>query len=57
MTSGPFPVNSSVEHPEWGRGLVVGREDDRIVVLFDSVGYKTISLDLANERQLLRPVP
>ncbi|GIH25097.1 ATP-dependent DNA helicase RecQ [Acrocarpospora phusangensis] len=41
---GPFPVHSEVRHTSWGRGVVLSREHDRIVVLFDSVGYKTLAL-------------
>src|SRR3712207_8767939 len=40
----PFPVDSAVEHTEWGAGMVMRHEEDRIVVLFDEVGYKTLAL-------------
>jgi ATP-dependent DNA helicase RecQ len=40
----PFPLGAQVEHTEWGRGEVMSFEGDRIVVLFDSVGYRTLSL-------------
>ncbi|MBO3752765.1 RecQ family ATP-dependent DNA helicase [Streptosporangiaceae bacterium NEAU-GS5] len=39
-----FPVNTKVEHTAWGLGTVMSGEADRITVLFDSVGYKTLSL-------------
>ncbi|GAA1001864.1 RecQ family ATP-dependent DNA helicase [Acrocarpospora macrocephala] len=42
--AGPFPVHAKVQHVRWGRGVVLSREHDRIVVLFDSVGYKTLAL-------------
>jgi ATP-dependent DNA helicase RecQ len=52
----PFPVGSAVTHPEWGRGTVQTYEEgDRIVVLFDTAGYKTLSLDLVEGHHLLRP--
>jgi ATP-dependent DNA helicase RecQ len=53
----PFPVGSQVTHPEWGRGTVQTYEEgDRIVVLFDTAGYKTLSLDLVEGHHLLKPV-
>ncbi len=30
-------------------------EEDKIVVLFDQVGYRTLSLELVTEATLLRP--
>jgi ATP-dependent DNA helicase RecQ len=50
----PFPVETPVEHPEWGAGVVMRVEDDRLVVLFDEVGYKTLALAAVTEHQLLR---
>jgi ATP-dependent DNA helicase RecQ len=49
----PFAVQSQVEHEEFGRGTVTDREDDRVTVLFEDVGYRTLSLDLVEERGLL----
>ncbi len=42
-------------HPEWGTGTVSGRERDQITVVFDSVGYRTLALDIVREKDLLRP--
>ena len=53
----PFAIDSGVEHPQWGRGTVMGYEEGIITVLFDSVGYKTLSIDLVEEKELLAPVP
>jgi ATP-dependent DNA helicase RecQ len=50
----PFPVETPVEHSEWGNGVVMRVEDDRIVVLFDEVGYKTLGLAAVTENELLR---
>ncbi|GAA2699802.1 RecQ family ATP-dependent DNA helicase [Micromonospora olivasterospora] len=50
---GPFPVHSQVRHPEWGGGLVLSYEDDRMTVLFDEVGYKTLSVRVVSEQGLL----
>ena len=51
--SGPFPVHSTVRHAEWGPGLVLSYEDDRMTVLFDEVGYKTLSVPVVSEQGLL----
>ncbi|MGI5215375.1 RecQ family ATP-dependent DNA helicase [Plantactinospora sp. CA-290183] len=53
---GPFPVHSSVRHAEWGTGLVLGYEEDRMTVLFDEVGYKTLSVPVVSEQGLLAAV-
>jgi ATP-dependent DNA helicase RecQ len=49
----PFPEQSRVRHNAWGDGLVVRNDGDAVVVLFDDVGYKTLSLDLVLEKGLL----
>ncbi len=53
----PFPLQSQVRHATWGTGLVMRYEGDRIVVLFDEVGYKTLSLEAVHRRGLLEAVP
>jgi len=50
----PFPVETPVEHSEWGPGVVMRVEDDRVVVLFDEVGYKTLGIAAVTENGLLR---
>jgi ATP-dependent DNA helicase RecQ len=50
----PFEVGSAVTHSEWGKGEVQRYETDRVVVLFESVGYRTLDLDLVAEKGLLR---
>jgi ATP-dependent DNA helicase RecQ len=49
----PFPVSSVVRHREWGSGTVMGYERDRVVVLFEDVGYKTLSVPVVRRRGLL----
>ena len=51
----PFALGSRVAHASWGDGLVQRYEADKIVVLFDEVGYKTLAVDLVVERRLLEP--
>jgi ATP-dependent DNA helicase RecQ len=52
----PFPEQSRVVHPTFGEGLVLRHEEGAVVVLFDDAGYRTLSLELVAERDLLRPV-
>jgi ATP-dependent DNA helicase RecQ len=51
--AGPFPVGARVEHAEWGEGAVQRYDGDQVTVLFDAVGYKTLSLALVVEGDLL----
>jgi ATP-dependent DNA helicase RecQ len=53
--SGPYPVHSTVRHQQWGAGMVMGYEDERMTVLFDDVGYKTLSVPVVREQGLLMP--
>ena len=48
-----FPVHSRVRHGEWGTGMVMGYEEDRMTVLFDEVGYKTLSVPVVRDNALL----
>jgi ATP-dependent DNA helicase RecQ len=49
----PFAVHSKVRHDEWGSGMVMGYEEDRMTVLFDELGYKTLSVPVVLENKLL----
>ena len=49
----PFAVGTRVEHARWGEGVVQRYDGDQVVLLFDSVGYKTLSIKLVRERELL----
>jgi ATP-dependent DNA helicase RecQ len=55
QAAGPYPVHSTVRHPEWGAGMVMGYEQERMTVLFDDVGYKTLSVPVVREQGLLAP--
>ncbi|MFI7495923.1 RecQ family ATP-dependent DNA helicase [Kocuria sp. M4R2S49] len=46
-----WEIQTPVVHREWGHGIVMGAEPDRIIVLFDSVGYKELSLRLVQEHE------
>ena len=52
-TAKPFPLNSRVDHKEWGPGLVMRHDDDVLTVLFEQEGYKTLSRKTVLERGLL----
>ncbi|WP_117214610.1 RecQ family ATP-dependent DNA helicase [Allorhizocola rhizosphaerae] len=51
-----FAVQSRVTHAQWGAGIVMREEHDRITVLFEEVGYRTLSLKAIKARNLLAPV-
>jgi ATP-dependent DNA helicase RecQ len=51
----PFPIDSQVVHKVWGSGLVMRYAGDTMVVLFDSVGYRTLAIDLVMREGLLAP--
>jgi ATP-dependent DNA helicase RecQ len=45
-----------VVHREWGPGVVMHRESDRVTVLFEQVGYKTLAHEVLDaDPELLRP--
>jgi len=52
---GPFALQSHVVHEEFGAGVVTDVEEDRLTVLFDEVGYRTLSLEVVVREELLRP--
>ena len=50
----PFTPETPVVHTEWGPGVVMRLEDDRVVVLFEEVGYKTLALKAVEANDLLQ---
>ena len=54
--SARFGAAQRVRHVEWGEGEVVRADDDTVVVVFDDKGYRTLSLELVEERGLLEIV-
>ncbi|MFC4056821.1 RecQ family ATP-dependent DNA helicase [Planomonospora corallina] len=55
VAGGPFAMHARVRHSAWGPGTVMSRENDRITVLFEEVGYKTLSLEAVERDDLLAP--
>jgi ATP-dependent DNA helicase RecQ len=51
----PFPLESRVAHGSWGEGRVLAYDDDTMTVLFDEGGYRTLSVELVRDKQLLHP--
>jgi ATP-dependent DNA helicase RecQ len=51
-----FPLSSRVVHSSWGEGVVMRYEGDKMVILFDEVGYKTLGVDLVKQRGLIEQV-
>jgi ATP-dependent DNA helicase RecQ len=51
----PFALHSTVHHAAWGTGTVLGYDDDRMTVLFEAVGYKTLSVASVRRGNLLIP--
>lgn len=52
----PYELNSRVAHKSWGEGTIMRYEDDKVVILFEQVGYKTLSTMTAVLEGLLRRV-
>jgi ATP-dependent DNA helicase RecQ len=48
-----FPPETAVRHREWGPGVVMSTEEDRITVFFEEEGYKVLALDAIREHDLL----
>jgi len=46
-----------VSHDQWGRGEVMSEGDGKITILFESVGYRTLSLAVVTDKQLLVALP
>ena len=51
--AGRYPVQQAVRHRDWGRGVVVASEPTQVTVLFDEVGYKTLSIAAITRNNLL----
>jgi ATP-dependent DNA helicase RecQ len=49
----PFAVGERVQHPEFGDGTIQRLDDGIVTVVFDRVGYKTLSQEIVTRRGLL----
>jgi ATP-dependent DNA helicase RecQ len=48
-----LPVDTVVRHREWGSGVVIGGDHERITVLFEDFGYRALSMAAVREHGLL----
>lgn len=48
-----LPVDTGVRHREWGAGVVIGGDHERVTVLFDEFGYRTLSMRAVRDHGLL----
>jgi ATP-dependent DNA helicase RecQ len=55
LDGSPYALQEQVRHEEFGPGVVTDLEEDRLTVLFDDVGYRTLSLEVVAEQELLVP--
>ncbi|MFB0619056.1 ATP-dependent DNA helicase RecQ [Streptomyces sp. AGS-58] len=51
-----YPVGTEVRHGQWGDGTVLSEDQDRITVLFDQAGYRTLALEAVAGRDDLLTV-
>ncbi|MFF9086081.1 RecQ family ATP-dependent DNA helicase [Streptomyces sp. NPDC014991] len=51
-----YPVGTEVRHAQWGEGTVLSEDQDRITVLFDQAGYRTLALEAVAGRDDLLTV-
>ncbi|MFI6407691.1 RecQ family ATP-dependent DNA helicase [Streptomyces sp. NPDC050548] len=52
-----YPPGVRVHHDQWGQGEVMSGGDGKITILFTSVGYRTLSLAVVTDKQLLTALP
>jgi ATP-dependent DNA helicase RecQ len=50
----PFPLKARVMHKKLGEGTVMRYEADKVVVLFDTEGYKSIVAQFAVDKELMK---
>jgi ATP-dependent DNA helicase RecQ len=55
VQAGLFSPGERVIHHEWGPGLVLDAEADRLTVLFDDHGYRELATQVVAGRHLLAP--
>jgi ATP-dependent DNA helicase RecQ len=51
--SAAFGANAAVRHEEFGPGTVLDDDGEVVTVLFDDVGYKTLSVAVVRDQKLL----
>lgn len=56
QTPTPFSVGMRVAHTAWGEGEILRVNGDTFTVLFDTVGYKSLAIELVQEQGLLEMI-
>lgn len=56
VADGPYGLHTAVAHEAFGSGTVTDVEGDRVTVLFEDLGYRTLSPDLVESEGPLRAV-
>jgi ATP-dependent DNA helicase RecQ len=49
LADAPYAVQDHVRHEEFGPGVVTDVEEDRLTVLFEEMGYRTLALELVED--------
>jgi ATP-dependent DNA helicase RecQ len=55
VPTGLFSPGERVTHHQWGPGLVLDAEADRLTVLFDDYGCRELATQVVSGRHLLDP--
>jgi len=53
----PIAAGTAVEHREWGPGVVLQGDSERITVLFDYYGYRMLSVEAISDNPVLTARP
>jgi ATP-dependent DNA helicase RecQ len=51
-----FDPKTRVVHKAWGKGVIEEYEGDKVTVLFDEIGRKTLSVEAVRQQNLLHPL-
>jgi ATP-dependent DNA helicase RecQ len=54
--NGSFDPKTRVIHKAWGKGVIEAYQGDKVTVLFDEIGRKTLSVDTIRQNDLLNPL-
>src|SRR5690606_12961514 len=52
----PFAINARVSHKKLGEGTVMRYEQEKVVILFDTAGYRSLVTDYVIHRKLLSSI-
>jgi ATP-dependent DNA helicase RecQ len=52
-TTHPYPLNARIAHKKYGEGTIMRYDQDKVVILFDTAGYKSLVTEFVKEKGLL----